>query len=398
MTAPELSALQRRLNIAESRPGEDWLILVENVPEWPEGSGEPGGPERAARPATGVPQAAHAGAPFSYAPSQGHPRLTEALVKRECEVSASRLVDASNILVTAGGMHAIGLVLRDLAACGYRKAVHATPVFCGVRDSMRAAGIRSKALPLHGTSDDLAPLLAECDEPVVVYVNLPHNPTGEVLRPDYLDVLRELAARPGVHVLYDAVYDSFDFRPDRCPTPVDLAVREPGCTIVNSVSKNYGRPGDRIGWIVAATETIDRLVPRLEWEAVAVNGRAQLDAVAAIERGNTELVEGVRAGRAAYLAHADRLRAPQALPPGGTQLWLDLKVPDIERFADFALDRHHLVLTTSSNYAPVSPGRIRFPTGIPAERMRRGLTALHEALEDWGTREREGVGGHDGSR
>jgi beta-methylarginine biosynthesis bifunctional aminotransferase len=375
--APELSALQRRLNRAESRPGEDWLVLVENVPEWPAG---------AARPAETTP--AHVGAPFSYAPSQGHPRLTEALVKREHEVSGSRLVDESHLLVTAGGMHAIGLVLRDLAAQGYRKAVHTTPIFCGVRDSMAAAGIRSTALPLTGTPDDLALLRAECTEPTVVYVNLPHNPTGDVLRPAYLDVLRALAEQPGVHVLYDAVYDSFDFRPDRCPTPVDLAVQEPGFTVVNSVSKNYGRPGDRIGWIVAGAEHAARLVPRLEWEAVSINGRAQLDAVAAIDRGNTDLVEAVRAGRDAYAAHAGGLRAAAPLPPGGTQLWLDLGVPDIERFADFALDRHHLVLTTSANYAPVLPGLIRFPTGIPAERMRRGLTALHEALEDWETYDR----------
>ncbi|MCX4539347.1 beta-methylarginine biosynthesis bifunctional aminotransferase [Streptomyces sp. NBC_01565] len=388
MTAPELSALQRRLNRAESRPGEDWLVLVENVPEWPEG---------AALPAE-APQAAHARAPFSYATSQGHPRLTEALVKREHEVSASRLVDESNVLVTAGGMHAIGLVLRDLADRGYRKAVHTTPVFCGVRDSMRAAGMRNKALPLTGTSHDLALLRRECTEPTVVYVNLPHNPTGEVLLPEYLDVLATLAAQPDVHVVYDAVYDSFDFGPDRCPTPVDLAVGEPGMTIVNSVSKNYGRPGDRIGWIVAAEENIRRLVPRLEWEAVSINGRAQLDAVAAISRGNTELVEAVRAGRAAYLAHARGPWAPDPVPHGGTQLWLDLGVPDIERFADFALERHHLVLTTSANYAPVLPGRIRFPTGIPAERLRRALTGLHEALADWETYDGKGTGDHGDSR
>ncbi|MFD3555793.1 beta-methylarginine biosynthesis bifunctional aminotransferase [Streptomyces goshikiensis] len=388
MTAPELSALQRRLNIAESRPGEDWLVLVENVPEWPEGATLP----------AEAPHAAHAGAPFSYEASQGHPRLTEALVKREHEVCASRLADESHILVTAGGMHAIGLLMRDLAGQGYRKAVHATPVFCGVRDSMRAAGIRTKALPLTGTSDDLALLRSECTEPTVVYVNLPHNPTGEVLRPEYLDVLATLAERPDVHVVYDAVYDSFDFGPDRCPTPVDLAVAEPGLTIVNSVSKNYGRPGDRIGWIVAAEENIRRLVPRLEWEAVSINGRAQLDAVAAISRGNTELVEAVRAGRAAYLTHSRGLAAAGPLPLGGTQLWLDLGVPDIERFADFALERHHLVLTTSANYAPVLPGRIRFPTGIPAQRMRRGLTAIHRALEDWETYDGKGTGDHGDSR
>ncbi len=129
------------------------------------------------------------------------------------------------MLVTAGGMHAIGLVLRELAALGHRRALHATPVFVGVHDLMlRRRDAPRAPSPSPSTPGDLPLLLAHVDGPTVVYLNLPHNPTGAVLSPDYLPVLGELAAHPDVFVLYDAVYDSFDFRPAPCPAPVDLAV------------------------------------------------------------------------------------------------------------------------------------------------------------------------------
>ncbi len=72
-------------------------------------------------------------------------------------------------------------------------------------------------------------------------------------------------------------------------------------------------------------------------------------------------------GRAAFARAVAGTRLDTPLPPGGSQLWLDLGVGDVEVFADFALHRHRLVLTTSANYAPALPGHIRFPTGMPEE-------------------------------
>lgn len=364
----EISALQRRLGHADANPGHDWLNLVENVPQWPHPPGLPAAP---------------AGTPFGYAPSQGHPALVEALVKRERTVSAAAHVDEPNVLVTAGGMHAIGLVLRDLAARGYRRALHATPVFVGVHDLMAAAGMTPRALPLTGTPGDRPLLLAQVDGPTVVYVNLPHNPTGAVLAPEYLPVLHDLAAHPDVFLLYDAVYDSFDFRPAPCPAPIDLAVSSQRMAVVNSASKSLGRPGERVGWVVANESVVAGLVPRLEWEIVSVNGAAQHAVAAALAAGNAPLVEAVRRGRAAFARAVAGTRLDTPLPPGGSQLWLDLGVADVEAFADFALHRHRLVLTTSANYAPALPGHIRFPTGMPEGLIRRSLGALADALDDW---------------
>lgn len=370
MTSRGISALQRRLAHAAQRPGRDWTILVENVPEWPEGT--------APLPSADAVRAAA----LTYQPSQGLVELRAALAKREQLVNGEPGVGIEHVVVTNGAMHAIGLVLRMLARRGYRSVVAEEPVFRGVYDAVTEAGLRLRTIGEDGwdeewPQDDLAG--------AVLYVNLPANPTGRVLTPDSLRRVEQSAAQ-GVPVVFDAVYDAFSFVLSRTPSPVALAVASPDVFVVNSMSKNYGRPGDRVGWIVAHESSVAQIVPRLEWETVCVNSVAQFAALDVVEHGNDALVEAVRQGR----QHYARLVAGHPvldvqIPPGGTQLWLPLGVDDIEAFADRALDIG-LVLTTSANYFPSRHGYIRFPTGIPPQTMRRAVDRLDQALMLWRSR------------
>jgi aspartate aminotransferase len=379
LATPAVSALQRRLAIAESRPDEPWSVLVENVPCWPEGK----------QPQTSTASPDSDDAPYFYAPSQGLPVLREAIARREREMSGSAAVHPSNIVVSAGGMHALGLVFRDSVARGYRKAVCQAPVFRGVHDAMLAAGLAVETLTLTGSAEDWDGLDLMCREPTVLYVNFPHNPTGATAAAGYPRFLSRFADAHDVLVVYDAVYDSFSFGPEFCAAPVDLAVSRTDLVVVNSMSKNYGRPGDRIGWITGHEETVGRIVPRLEWEAVSINSRAQQLAADIIGQGNAALVDGVRAGRDAIRkGAAGHKLLDTPLPNGGTQLWLDLRMADVEAFADFALDEYRLVLTTSENYAPVIPGFIRFPTGLAPRMIREGLALLDRAMDAWEVRQR----------
>ena len=285
-----ISAVQRRLTVAESRPGEDWQILIENVPIWPEEVRPKEPPSR--------PEMLEAA--FKYVPSCGIPELREAVTAREAKVSGSSLISPDHVAVTAGSMNAIGIVFRYCYALGYRQAVYADPVFRGVHDAVIAAGMSATALPLSYTEQDWDVLERASTAPLVVYVNLPSNPTGAAATAGYLSMLERFSAAHDVILLYDAIYDSFRFTEDSCATPVDLAVSRQNVIVVNSMSKNFGRPGDRVGWIVAHERVIDSISAQIEWEAVCVNPGNQLTAAAVIADGNEALVEIVRRGREAY--------------------------------------------------------------------------------------------------
>lgn len=368
--ARDISALQRRLSYAAQRPGRDWTMLVENVPEWPAGTAP-------------LPSADSArAAALTYQSSQGLVELRAAIVKREQFVNGGPDLGTEHVVVTNGAMHAIGLVFRSLSARGYRTLVAEAPVFLGIHDAAGDAGLALRIVEPDGWDDDW-PQDSPADE--VLYLNLPANPTGQVLTEDALRLVGRAASKD-VPVVFDAVYDSFSFAPDRLPSPTALAVAQPDVFVVNSMSKNYGRPGDRIGWVVAHESSVAEIVPRLEWETVCVNSVAQHAALDVIEHGNDALVEAVRQGREHYarlVAGHPVLDVP--IPPGGTQLWLGLGMADVEAFADWALETG-LVLTTSANYFPSPQGYIRFPTGIPPQRMHRAVDGLDRALDRWAAR------------
>jgi len=80
-----------------------------------------------------------------------------------------------------------------------------------------------------------------------LYINTPHNPTGLLMVPHIFRGVLELAARHGVYVFCDEVYRELEHDPStRLPAGCDLYDR---ALSLGSVSKTYGLPGLRLGWL-----------------------------------------------------------------------------------------------------------------------------------------------------
>ena len=81
----------------------------------------------------------------------------------------------------------------------------------------------------------------------VVSVNFPHNPTGTVPGEDTWRALVRLCDERGIRLLSDEVYRGLELSP-RTPLP-QAADLSPTALSLNVLSKAYGLPGLRIGWI-----------------------------------------------------------------------------------------------------------------------------------------------------
>ena len=93
--------------------------------------------------------------------------------------------------------------------------------------------------------DELERLLRP--ETRLVYINSPHNPTGTQMPSATLERLVELLAERAVVLFSDEVYQGLEHDPDRrLPSACEIYSR---AISLNTVSKAYGLPGLRIGWL-----------------------------------------------------------------------------------------------------------------------------------------------------
>jgi aspartate aminotransferase len=356
-----LSPLQQRLNWVETHPGREWVLALENVPQWDTWPVLPTAP-----PDPLV---------WTYSNSRG----THELITRVCERerATGRIVESASVLITHGAMFALGVIFRHLNALGFRTLLCQAPVLGSIHELASASGLR----PTLTSVEDMIQVL---DGPlegatVAVYVNTPHNPTGSVLDQALVDALVTRVGQRNVALVVDSVYDGFNFSPDAAPR---FPVGTPGVFLVNSMSKNYGAPGLRVGWILADPRSVAELTARLEYETIAVSGVSQHLAAELIRHGNGPLVDRVSGGRRLIVdwwAGFDDDRPVVA--EGGTQAWVP--VPDSAAdsdFTDLLMHAFGLVLVGSESYAGVTGSYVRVPLGCPVDHLRHVLDVLEKSF------------------
>ncbi|HEX3480437.1 MAG TPA: beta-methylarginine biosynthesis bifunctional aminotransferase [Kofleriaceae bacterium] len=358
------TALQQRLLYMSRYPDRDWVNVVENVPVWP------------MFPVMRPPAPLEAD---TYGSCWGDPRLVAAIQRRERSV-AGRPVADDQIVVTSGALHAISLVLRTAVEPGRRVACLA-PMFRSICEMFAARGCPIRLFSAASVESDAGADELVRDDVGCVYLNSPNNPSGEVVSQPAVRRLAHRCARAHIPLVVDAVYDDFLFQ-DTARTAALAATDDwRWLYVVNSMSKNYGAPGLRIGWVITAADNAKAIAGLLERECVAISGPSQAVAAQLLADGNQPLVAAVRAGREIAIARIAEISGASFVPPrGGTQLCVRLAVDDVEQFGDFALDRFGLALATRSQYEGLDGPFIRFPLGAPAAIAAAAASRLEAAL------------------
>ena len=362
------SPLQQRLFYMERDPDREWTNIVENVPRWP-----------AVPP---LPLAARWDDLAAYAACQGTGPLVDALVVRE-RARFSLDASAENVLVTNGGLHGLSLIFRHLHGRG-GLALCQAPVLGAIPAMLRACGYRVEFFEAPGGEIDADVIAGAAAANLrLIYVNTPHNPSGAILDTGAIDRLIELAEARGAAVVADLVYDAFVFGGRDVCNPLARRREWSSLYAVNSMSKNYGAPGLRVGWITSSADNVRELAGALEREVIAISGVAQAHARALLEYGNAALVASVHEGKRfveSRLASCPAVRASS--PAGGSQLAAELPVSDVEGFCDFMLAEHGVGLVSSSNYEGAARPFVRIPFGCGRESLGRALGLLAAELEE----------------
>ncbi|WP_166867305.1 aminotransferase class I/II-fold pyridoxal phosphate-dependent enzyme [Salinibacterium sp. ZJ70] len=197
-----------------------------------------------------------------YPPGLGMPVLRDAIARHQKRFRGLEVDPDTEVLVTAGATEALTATLLAFVDAG-DEVVTLEPAYDSYVAAIALAGGRHVAVPL--TAPDFQPdpdalRAAVNDRTAVILLNSPHNPTGSVLDPSFLDLAIELAHRHDAIVVTDEVYEHLVFDG---VTHVPAATR-PGAhgrvVSISSAGKTFSTTGWKIGWITAARELRDAIL------------------------------------------------------------------------------------------------------------------------------------------
>ena len=297
-----------------------------------------------------------------------------------------------DVLATVGAAGALFIVATSLLQPG-DEVVVARPNYATNLETPRSIGADVRTLDLRFEDgwavdpDRLAALMTPRTK--LVSLTNPHNPTGVLIdEPTLRRILALVDAHPQARLLLDETYREMTFG-GPLPPVATLSTRAIG---VSGMSKSYGLPGIRMGWLTARDPEL-RTTFLAAKEQITITGSLVDETIAAhvlARRG--ALLPGILARIdaaletvRAWLAGEPRLEWVE--PRGGV-----VGFPRIRADAGVDVERFHAVLPERHATA-VGPGhwfeqpRAHFRLGYgwpgPAE-LRDGLANISRALDDAG--------------
>jgi aspartate/methionine/tyrosine aminotransferase len=188
-----------------------------------------------------------------YGDHVGHPGLRAEILKGE-----SPKLCLDDVLVTAGAASALFIVSTSLLEAGDELVV-AKPNYATNIETPKAIGAHIKYLPMTFENkfqvdlDQLRKLITPKTK--LVSLTCPHNPTGTMVSETELLEIIKIVEASNAYLLFDETYRDMSFK-FKLPLAASLSDR---VISVSSLSKTYGLPGIRIGWLITQNKKLQNL-------------------------------------------------------------------------------------------------------------------------------------------
>lgn len=229
----------------------------------------------------------------------------------------------------------------------------------------------------------------------LVSLTTPHNPSGHVLRQDEFDAIVGRVLASQAYLLVDETYRDLCYAASQPPLAARL---DPRVISVSSLSKAYGLPGIRIGWIICRdARLLDRCLAAKEQilicnsvvdETIALQLMSQRESWLGRMRTRAEAQLQLLAG---WMQQQSWLE--WVAPEGGVVCFPRFRAEvreragqaDYERFYRVLLDKHG-TFVGPGHWFEMPDSYLRIGYAWPeAESLRAGLAGIEAAAEEvWG--------------
>ena len=220
-----------------------------------------------------------------YTPAGGLPELREAIAAKTLRDSGVA-VNASQVLVTNGGKHAVYTAFAALCDPG-DEVICPAPYWTTYPEAITLAG----GVPVIVDTDDTAGFKVTVDQleaartprtKVLLFVS-PDNPSGSIYTPDEVAAIGRWAVEHGVWVITDEIYEHLVYGDNEFSSmPALVPEIAEQCLIVNGVAKTYAMTGWRVGWLIGPNDVVKAATNFQSHATSNVSNVAQRAAIAAV--------------------------------------------------------------------------------------------------------------------
>lgn len=331
---------------------------------------------------------------LAYAPSAGIPSLIDAVRRYYGERGVP--LDTGDILITTGGSEALDIVMKCILDEGSEVLV-AEPFYPNYHTFIRSAGGVIVPVPTtpeenyrHASREKYEPLITPRTR-AILFTN-PGNPTGNVLSPEELRTLADIAMEHDLYLIGDEVYREFIYGGEEMAMAGKLADAQENVVIVDSVSKRFSACGARIGALISKNKALMAQAMKHCQARLAVATVDQA-AAAALYTVDSDYFHAVRDEyrRRRDICYQKLLEIPGvvcAKPEGAFYMMAKLPVDDTDAFQKWLLEEFDdhgetvMFAPGASFYATPGSGRqeVRIAYVLQEQKLARAMELLKLAI------------------
>ena len=296
---------------------------------------------------------------------------------------------SEGVMITTGATEANTLVVNTLLEPG-DNVVCFRPTYEQISGNARNRGNEVRWVDLieadgWGVDADALETVVD-DKTRIIHVVNPNNPTGRVLSPDDRALIIAAAERVGAWIVADEVYAGTEREGDA--ETASFWGSYDKVLIVNSMSKAYGLPGLRLGWLVGPEDTITQTWRRHEYASISASTLSmELADHALAEPARSKLKARARKLiRTGFDVLTEELGRHQGVfdvvaPQASAMSFVRFNLPiGSEAFAMRLLREKDLLVIPGSRFGV--EGHFRFSSALPEDHLRTGLGRLNDLTLD----------------
>ena len=325
----------------------------------------------------------------------GYPQTNGSEELRERIAALYPTAKAENVLLTCGGAEANYLVTWGLIERG-DEVIFMQPNYMQVAGLARGFGANVKPwwlreeLQWAPDVDELSRVVTSRTK--MIAVCNPSNPTGAVLSENTMDAICAAARKVGAWILADEVYRGAEFSGQTTPSFYGRYERVL-CTA--GLSKAYGLPGLRTGWVAGPAEMAEKLWGYHDYTSIGPSMLTDRIASLALQpQRHAKLLERTRRIlRENYPVMSEWLRKHADLfthvpPRAGAIAWIGLRMKwNSEVVAEELRAKKSVLLVPGEQFA--APGYLRIGFGEDAGKLRKALGRVDEWIAERGVSARD---------